>query len=89
MEQKLLSLNYGQHILFGYLCSTIEGQTKMSLGKETLNKILTGIMELTAMDKYDFNHEQCPDVMIMMNPEISYEIFCDWYDENQEYFVNL
>jgi hypothetical protein len=88
--EKITSLNYGQIILYGYLCTSMESRLPafQPLSQTTLSEIIDLIIELTDEDNYTY-HTECPDVQIMMNPEKSFEIFCDFWDENEEYFVSL
>jgi hypothetical protein len=82
----ILKMNYGQHMLFSYLCISISGRTKTVLTHEVLNELINQVIELTDQEHYD-SIEECPDHMIMVNPENSYEIFCDFWDENEVYFA--
>jgi len=81
-----LSLNFGQHILYGYICTAIQGEQEMELTFPNLENIITQVIEITHHSNYE-RVEECPDVQIMIHPENSYKIFCDFWDENQEYFL--
>jgi hypothetical protein len=87
--EKITSLNYGQMILFGYICTSMEGRTGNELSLSTLNQIIDLVLELTDEEHYNDEPTECPDVQIMTNPQKSFEIFCDFWDENQNYFVSL
>ena len=87
--ENITSLNYGQIILYGYLCTSIEGSTGTDLPISTLSKIIDLVLELTNVEHYNGEPMECPDVQIMTNPEKSFEIFCDFWEENQNYFVSL
>jgi hypothetical protein len=87
--ENITSLNYGQIILYGYLCTSIEGRTGTDLSISTLSKIIDLVIELTYMEHYNNEATECPDIQIMTNPEKSFEIFCDFWEENQNYFVSL
>lgn len=87
--EKLATLNYGQMILFGYICTSLSGRTNSELPLSTLTEIIDLIIELTDMEHYEGDPHQCPDVQIMTNPQKSYEIFCEFFDENEDYFVSL
>jgi len=87
--EKLTSLNYGQIILYGYLCISIEGSTGTELSTSTLSKIIELVIELTDLEHYNDEPTECPDVQIMTNPEKSFDIFCDFWEENQNYFISL
>lgn len=88
MITNLMKFNYGQHMLFSYLCISIEGRKGSELDKDDLNGIIKLIRELTKIEHYG-TIEDCPDYLIMVQPEKSYEIFCDFWDENQTYFEEL
>jgi hypothetical protein len=87
--KNITNLNYGQIVLYGFLCTSIESQSGHELSMTTLSEIIDLILELTDLENYDNDPLQCPDVQIMTNPEKSFEIFCDFYDENENYFVSL
>jgi len=87
--EKLTTLNYGQMILFGYICTSLSGRTNSELPLSTLTEIIDLILEITNMDNYNSDPMECPDVQIMTNPQNSYEIFCEFFDENENYFVSL
>jgi hypothetical protein len=87
--KNLAKLNYGQHMLFSYLCISTSGRIDTQITKEQLDRIIESVLELTDEKHYDNKFEDCPDYLIMVNPQESYQIFCDWYDENEEYFVTL
>ena len=83
--ERLSILNYGQHLLFSYLCISLTGQG-FELTRGQLSNLIDLIIELTDSKNYD-SVEQCPDYMIMVRPENSFNIFCDFWDENRIYFV--
>jgi hypothetical protein len=87
--ETIAKLNYGQHMLFSYLCISTSGRIDAVLTTEQLESIIESVLELTDEKYYDYKIEDCPDYLIMTNPQESYNIFCDWYDENEEYFVTL
>lgn len=87
--EKITSLNYGQIILYGYLSTSIEGSKGTELPVSILSKIIDLVIELTDQEHYNNDPLQCPDVQIMTNPQKSFDIFCDFWDENQNYFVTL
>ena len=87
MEQKILSLNYGQIIMYGYLTTSISAQKNCDLSFDELETIIDLIVETTDPEFYD-DELECPDVKIMMYPEQSFQIFCDWYDENENLIVD-
>lgn len=82
----LWNMNYGQHILYGYLCSSIHGQRKNELTMNELSEIESLVIELTSLELYDGKPLDTPDVQTMIRPQDSFDIFCEWYDENQTYF---
>lgn len=84
--ETLLTLNSGQHILFGFLMTSLyarSGRDSYTI-EETL-EIAGLVKELTALELYD-NVFETPDVLLMSVPEQAYEIFDEWYDENENYF---
>lgn len=87
-ERVLLSLNAGQHMLFSYLCISIQGIRGYSLDQEDLVEILNQVIELTKLEYYE-DITDCPDYQMMVNPDHSYEIFCDFWEENETYFSEL
>jgi hypothetical protein len=87
--KNITSLNYGQIIIYGFLCTSLEGQAGQRLSKSILDEILDLTIELTHLSNYNNNPSECPDVQIMTNPQKSFDIFCDFYDENENYFVSL
>lgn len=88
MEQKILSLNYGQIILYGYLTNSIYAQRGFDLTLEDISKIIDIIVETTNPEFYEDDVFECPDTEIMMYPQKSFQIFCDWYDENETLIVD-
>jgi hypothetical protein len=84
----LTELNYGQIILYGYICTSLEGRLESELPLSTLSEIIEAVIELTDVDLYE-NIEDCPDHQIMVNPSESFNIFCDFWDENENYFLSL
>jgi hypothetical protein len=85
---KLTKLNYGQIILYGYICTSLEGQRNTELPMSILMEIIDLVIELTDEDNYE-DISDCPDFQIMTNPQDSFNIFCDFWDENENYFVSL
>lgn len=85
--ENLLTLNYGQHILYSFLCISIEGRKGSDLTLEDHQEIISQVIELTDVEHYD--GEDTPDVQIMIQPEKAFEIFCDFWDENEIYFAEL
>lgn len=85
---QIFSLNFGQHILYGYICTAIQGEREADLTFPELENLLIQVIEITHHSNYE-GIEECPDVEIMMYPENSYKIFCDFWDENQEYFLSI
>ena len=83
----IIDLNYGQHLLYSYLCISIHGRRNSDITLEESAEIISQVIELTHPDHYD--GEDTPDVKIMIQPEKSFEIFCDFWDENETYFADL
>lgn len=79
--------NFGFVILFGFTATSLEGQKKSPLTDEELEIIHSTIEELLHPMNYNDDILQCPDTQIMVNPERAFEIFCDFYDENETYIV--
>ena len=44
------------------------------------------VNELTCLEYYNDDPQQCPDVQIMTNPEKAFTIFVEWIEENETYF---
>jgi hypothetical protein len=85
--ERLLALNYGQHILYSFLCISIHGRRGSALEMNEYSEIISQVIELTDAEHYD--GEDTPDVLIMIQPEKAFEIFCDFWDENEIYFAEL
>ena len=86
--ETITRMNYGQHMLFSYLCISIEGRTEITITNQALQELIDLVIELTNEEHYD-SIEECPDHMIMVNPQDSYKIFCDFWDENEGYFYRI
>jgi hypothetical protein len=84
-----LSLNSGQYVLYGFLLTSIQGQRDSSynnlLTVDDTIKLVKLVIELTG-DEFYVDTIDCPDVRIMIHPQDAFQIFCDWYDENETYF---
>ena len=79
---------FGFVILYGFTATSLEGQQGFPLTDEQLVEIHNLLEELIDPINYDNDVEQCPDVQIMVNPSQAFEIFCDFYDENEEVIKN-
>lgn len=80
----IFTLNSGQHILFGFLLTSLQGQANRNFNVEETIKVAELVVELTNVKLY-IHSDYCPDVMIMIDPENAYDIFYDWYEENESY----
>jgi len=89
MTETITSLNYGQHILFGFISTSIHAQRGESLTVEELVDIAIIVEYLTDLELYNYIETDCPDIQIMMNPAEAFNIFCEWYEENKNYFEDF
>jgi hypothetical protein len=80
---------YGFVILFGFTATSLEGQKDSPLTDEQLGKIHNLLEELIDPVHYDNDVKECPDVQIMVNPSEAFQIFCDFYDENQQLIESI
>jgi hypothetical protein len=85
--ETITRMNYGQHLLFSYLCISIEGRTEKDLKPSQLEDLINDVIELTSEDNQDTIYD-CADYQVMVNPEDSYKIFCEFWDENQTYWLS-
>ena len=76
--------SFGFVILYGFLSTSLEGYKGTPLTDEELIDIHDLLDELIDPVNYGDDVRQCPDVQVMVNPSQAFEIFCDFYDENQE-----
>ena len=83
-----LSLNCGQHVLFGFTVTALQGRTGRSLTITETLEVARLVMELTNESLYGDDMGECPDFKVMTDPETAYETFDEWFDENENYFVN-
>lgn len=81
-----LQLNYGQHILFGFTMTSLTARSHRDYTVDETIEIAELVNELTCLEYYNDDPQQCPDVRIMTHPQDAFQIFCDWYDENETYF---
>jgi hypothetical protein len=79
-----LQLNYGEHILFGLTMTSLTGRSNRNYTVDETLEIADLVHDLCGHDFYET--EECPDFQIMINPEDTYTIFCEWFDENETYF---
>lgn len=84
--ETILKMNYGQHMLFSYSCIALEGESGRPLTIDQLHDLSDNIMGLTDESNYG-SIDECPDVMIMTQPQDSYGIFCDFWEENKNYLL--
>jgi hypothetical protein len=82
-------MNYGQKILFDFMCISLEGRQNSELTNDQLVVLIEGIEEYTHLAYYNDEIEQCPDYLIMVAPQNAYQLFCDFFDENEEYFLSI
>lgn len=83
-----LSLNCGQHTLFGFTVTALQGRTNRSLTITETLEVAGLVMELTHESLYGGDMSQCPDFKVMVQPESAYETFEEWFNENENYFFN-
>ena len=81
-----LSMNYGQHVLFGFLSASIHGQRGFELTLDELRELAVLVIDLTSVEYYEGENLDAPDVQIMIRPQDAFNIFSEWYDENEVYF---
>lgn len=84
----ILTLNSGQHTLFGFLMTSLQVRSGRTYTIEETIEISELVKELTSTEYYD-NVFDTPDVQAMNHPEIAYEIFQEWFDENETYFEDF
>ncbi len=77
-------MNYGQKILFDFMCISLSGRKNSELDLFELRELEELIVSSTNPKFYDNKIEECPDHMIMVNPSQSFEIFSEYWDENLE-----
>ncbi len=82
-----LSLNSGQYVLYGFLLTSIIARRDAHnmLTRDESIELAQLVVDLTDLELYG-DTTDCPDVMVMVNPEDAFGIFCEWYDENQTHF---
>jgi hypothetical protein len=83
--ETILTLNSGQHILFGFLMTSLQGRSGRTYTIQETIQIAGLVKELTSIELYD-NVCDTPDVQVMTKPEQTYQIFDEWFDENENYF---
>ena len=73
-----LSLNCGQHVLFGFTVTALQGRTGRSLTITETLEVARLVMELTNESLYGDDMGECPDFKVMTDPETAYETFEPW-----------
>ena len=81
--------SFGFVILYGFTATSLEGQQGFPLTDEQLIKIHDLLEDLIDPIYYDNDVQQCPDVQIMVDPSQAFEIFCDFYDENEQLIQSI
>lgn len=81
-------MNYGQKILFDFMCLSISGRKQSDLTLFELEALQEVVEDLTHPGYYNDDDESCPDYLIMVNPRNAFEIFCEFWEENQNYIEN-
>lgn len=81
--------NYGFIILYGFISTSLEAQQGFELTDNQLEMIHTTLDELVDLQFYNDEPLDCPDVRIMTYPQDAFEIFCEFYDENEIYFQKV
>lgn len=82
----LLTMNYGQHVLFGFLTTSLHGNREYELMLDELSELAALVIDLTSAEYYEGENLDAPDVQIMIRPQDAFDIFSEWYDENETYF---
>lgn len=86
--ETILSLNSGQHILFGFALTSLQGKLNRTFTLEGNIKLAELVKELTDVELYG-DVLDCPDVTIMTEPHNAYKIFDEWFEENEIYFEHF
>lgn len=81
--------NYGFNILYGFITLVLEAQQGFELTDNQLDLIHTTLDELVDLQNYNDEPLDCPDVRIMTHPQDAFEIFCEFYFENETYFQEV
>jgi hypothetical protein len=87
MKEKLLSMTNGQHILYGMICSHLTQDFNYDPTIEDSIKMIELVQELDSPEKHDT--ELTPSEGMQEYPEKVYEIFWDFYQENEGYILDL
>lgn len=83
--ETILTLNSGQHTLFGFLMTSLQGRSGRTYTIDQTIEIAQLVKELTSIEYYDIVFGT-PDVRVMTVPHKAYQIFEEWFDENETYF---
>lgn len=87
MENKILTLTNGQHILYGMTCSYLIEEFNYDPTIEDSIKMMELITDLDSPDNYD--SELTPSESMEQYPEKIKELFEDFYEENEQYLLKL
>lgn len=86
--ETILTLNSGQHILFGFALTSLQSKTNRFFSLEVNIQLAKLVSELTSLELYGDGCD-CPDVMIINEPHNAFKIFEEWFEENQIYFEHF
>lgn len=87
MKSDLLSLTFGQHILFGMVCSHLVNEFNYDPTIEDCIKMSELIKELDSSENYD--DESTPSECMEEETENIKCIFDDFWEENEQYILEL
>ena len=87
IQETILSMTNGQHILYGMICSHLTEDFNYDPTIEDSIKMIELVKELDSPENYD--SELTPSEGMEEHPEKVYEIFWDFYEENEEYILDL
>jgi hypothetical protein len=79
------TLTNGQHILFGMVLSKLTNELNSVVANKKLEDLAGLIQELDKPDNYDT--DLTPSEAVEEHLDKAYDIFCDFWEENQSYFV--
>lgn len=87
MTTKILTLTNGQHILYGMICSYLVQEFNYDPTVDDSIKMIELVCELDDPNNYD--SELTPSEGMEEHPELIKEIFDDFWEENEEYILEL
>jgi hypothetical protein len=87
MNEKILSMTFGQHILYGMTCSTLQEAVDYNPSVQDSIKMIDLIIRLDSPENH--NTELTPSEAIQEYPDKVVEIFSDFYDTYQNIIWGL